>query len=119
MTRTIAAMLAALFLLAPLAALADDGDFYPVPGDVAFGNADDYRWKASTLEGQRQKLAYRQQWIVSDLIDVYYKMAETQAAITDAGDIGDRNRQELLERQFRALTAEEVRLWREFERLNK
>jgi len=119
MKRMTVVLLTAFFLSAPVPAVADDGDSGPEFQDPFLRNAEQYRWKASTLEGKRRELGYRQQWVVSELIDICYELAETKIALAGAADRGDRNRQRLLEKRYFALKAEEGQLWDELERLNR
>ncbi|MDH3231663.1 MAG: hypothetical protein OEN55_17885 [Alphaproteobacteria bacterium] len=119
MKRMTAVLLAAFFLSVPLSAIADDGDSQTEFQDPYLRNTEEYRWKASTLEGKWRDLGYRQQWVMSELIDLCYRLAETKAALAEAVDRADWNREEKLELQYLALKAEEGRLWDELERLTK
>jgi len=119
MKQITAAMLTALFLSAPLSAMADDRNVRQANDDIYLRTVDDYRWKASTLEGKQRELGYRQQWVAMELIDVYYRLAETKSAMTDAHSSKDRVRERLLERKFSSLKSEEGQLWAELQRLNK
>ncbi len=119
MKRMTAVLLAAFFLSAPSLAVADDGDSYHETKVLKLRNVEAYHWKANTLEGEWRELEYRQQWVVSELIDICYELAETKAALADAASTGDRDRKEQLKNQYLALKAEEGQLWDEFARLNK
>jgi hypothetical protein len=119
MKRITALLLTAFFLATPLPAIADDGDYYYNSQNPYLRNAEEYRWKASNLEDTWRQLGYRQQWVVSELIDIYYKLAETKVDLADAVSMADWNREELLEIQYFTLKAEESQLWDEFERLKK
>lgn len=119
MKRTTAIALTALFLSAPVFAVADDRNARYTNDDLYRPTADDYRWQASTLEGKQRELGYRQQWVAMELIDIYYRMAETKAAMTEAHETRDRTREHLLEKQLYTLKTEEGQLWGELERLNK
>lgn len=119
MKRTTAAILAALFLFSPASAIAGDDDARQVNDEIFRRNADDYRWKASMLEGKQPQLGYRQQWVAWELIDTYYKLAETRSALGDAVESNDWTREKKLEQQFHTLKTEERQLWAEFDRLNK
>lgn len=119
MKRMTAVLLTAFFLSAPVSAVADDGDFYIETKVLDLRDVEAYLWKASALEGKWRDLEYRQQWVMSELIDICYTLAETKAALADAVHTADWNREEKLERQYVALKAEEGQLWDEFERLNK
>lgn len=119
MKRLTAVLLTALFLSAPVSALAGDKNARQANDTLSLSNTDNYRWKASTLEGKQRELGYRQQWVALELIDIYYRLAETKSAMADARDTKDRTRERLLEKQLYALKAEEGQLWAELERLNK
>ncbi len=118
MKRMTAVLLTAILLSAPLDAIADDGD---VPVQVVgheLRDTEEYQWKASTLEGKWRDFEYRQQWVMVELIDICYLLAETKAALAAAIDAADWNREEKLEQRYLALKAEEGRLWDELERLS-
>jgi len=119
MKRITAVMLTALFLAAPVSGVADDKNARHVNDNLYLRNADEYLWKASTLEVRQRDLGYRQQWVASELIDICYKLADTKAALADAIKGKDWSREQLLERQYFALKAEEGDLWDELERLNR
>lgn len=119
MKRMTALLMAALFLSAPSLAIADDGDSYHATRVADLRNVEEYRWKASTLEGTWRDLEYRQQWVMSELIDICYKLAETKADLAAAAERADWNREKKLEQRYVALKAEEGRLWDEFERLKE
>lgn len=119
MKRMTAVMLTAFFLSAPVSAIADDGDSYHETKVLDLRNAEEYFWKASTLEGKWQDLEYRQQWVMSELIDICYRLAETKAEMAAAVHSADWNSEEKLEQQYFALKAEEEQLWDELERLTR
>ena len=114
-----AALLAAFFLFAPLSAIAEDDVSNHATEVLNLRNVEAYHWKANTLEGEWRGLEYREQWVVSELIDICYELAETKGALADAGSAGDRDRKKLLENQYLDLKAEEAELWDELARLNK
>ena len=114
-----AAFLAALFLSAPSSAIAEDDVSYHETKVLNLRNVEAYHWKANTLEGEWRDLEYREQWVVSELIDICYALAETKAALTDAARMGDRDRKKQLENQYVDLKAEEAQLWDELARLNE
>jgi len=119
MKRMVAATLTALVLAAPVSAIAGDKNARFTNDSLYVGNADEYLWKANTLEIRQPDFGYRQQWVASDLIDICYRLAETKTALADAIRTEDRARERLLERRFTALKSEEGQLWSEFDRLNK
>ena len=119
MKRMTAVLLTAFFLSAPASAIADDGESYHETKVLNLRNVEAYRWKASTLEGEWRELEYREQWVVSELIDICYELAETKAALADAVSTRDWHRKTQLENRYLALKAEEGQLWDEFARLNK
>jgi hypothetical protein len=100
MKRMMAVLLTAFFLSAPALAIADDGDFYHETKVLSLRNVEEYRWKASTLESKWRDLGYRQQWVMSELIDICYRLAETKAALAEAVDRADWNREEKLELRY-------------------
>jgi len=115
----VAVTLTALFLAAPVSAIAGDKNARLTNDSLYIGNADEYLWKANTLEIRQPDFGYRQQWVASDLIDICYRLAETKTALADAIRTEDLRRERLLERRFIALKSEEGQLWSEFDRLNK
>ena len=117
MKRMTAVLLAAFFLSAPVPAIAGDDDVYDETKVLDLRDVEQYLWKASTLEGEWQELEYRQQWVMSELIDICYGLAEAKAELMEATHGADWNRERRLERQFSALKAEEEQLWDELERL--
>lgn len=118
MIRILAALLTVLFVSAPSLAIAEEElDAYGVSEDVYMQTAEEYRGKASILEGEVRKIGYRLQWVVTELIDVYYDLSETRIELASA--IGDRDREEQLVLMFFTLKAEEERLWQEIERSNR
>lgn len=119
MKRLTIVTLAALLLFASPWVIADDQNARHVNDDPHLRNAEEYRWRASTLEGKQRELGYRQQWIVSELIDVYYRLAENKAALADAHDAEDQGREGLLETEYYNLKQEERELWAELERVSK
>ena len=119
MKRITAVLLTAFFLSVPVMAIADDSDSPVQLQDPNLRNTEEYRWKASALEGTWRDQGYRQQWVMSELIDICYKLAETKAALADAADRGDWTREDKLEQQYLALKGEEGRLWDELERLTR
>ncbi len=118
MKRMTAVLLTAIFLSVPFSAIADDGDAPIQFLSHDLRDNDQYRWKANTLEGKWRDLEYRQQWVMAELIDICYRLAETKAALEIAVDRADWNREEKLEQQYLALKVEERRLWDELERLS-
>ncbi len=118
MKRMMAVLWTAIFLSVPLTAIADDGDAPIQLLGHDLRDNEEYRLKASALEGTWRDLEYRQQWVMAELIDICYRLAETKAALETAIDRADWNREEKLEQQYLALKAEEGRLWDELERLS-
>ena len=119
MKRMTAVLLAAFFLSAPIPAIAGDDGVYDETKVLDLRDVEQYLWKASTLEEEWRELEYRQQWVMSELIDTCYGLAETKAALMEAAHSADWNRERKLERQLSALKAEEGQLWDELERLIK
>jgi hypothetical protein len=119
MNRMTAVLLTAFFLSAPVPAIADDGDVQHETTVLDLRDVEQYLWKASTLEEEWRELEYRQQWVMSELIDICYGLAEAKAALTEAAHSANWNSERKLERQYLTLKAEEGQLWDELERLIK
>lgn len=119
MKRMTAVLFAAFVLSLPLSAIADEGDSRSELQDHYLRTTEEYQWKASTLEGKWRDLGYRQQWVMAELIDICYRLAETKEAMAQAVKTADRDRQETLETEYYALKREERQLWDELERLTK
>ena len=116
MDRTFAALLMVVFLLVPSPAFADEGDPYGDSREHSLQTAEAYRGIATTLENGVGEFGYRLQWIVTELIDICYDLSDTKIELAEAIGASDWYREEKLKLKYIALTAEEERLWDEFER---
>ncbi|UCH73169.1 MAG: hypothetical protein JSU82_12490 [Rhodospirillales bacterium] len=114
-----ALLMAGLVLCLSSFAIAGDRQSGHLNDDLQLREAEDYRWKASTLEGKQRELGYRQQWVVAELIDICYRLAETEHALANAIHMQDPMRERSLELKLSDLKAEERQLWDELDRLTK